>query len=206
MELKIRLTPVLLAAATILTSAFTPTFAATSGFIDVFVDKAAERCSDSVLVIESSWTFTKNDANGEDLVGIIAYDGAGNPLAADWQGSYANQEFIRLTAFGGEYSTGEILSRPLTIDLYDLSTRPVDGQNTTAVRKSILSQSPPLLERRIYDPARDIESCKTVPVLTELRMTDELFSGRKLALGIPMMALLVLVPIRQVQRTQVKET
>lgn len=205
MELKAKRIVRLFAAIMTLSLALSPVHAATSGFIDVFVDKAAGSCKDSVLVIESSWTFTNNDANGEDLVGIMAFDAAGNTLAADWQGSYQDQTFVRLTAFGGEYGGGDLQYRPITIDLYDLSRRPAEGQNTAVVANSILGQSPPLLERFIYDPAADIASCDLIPLMTNVQARNALFSGRQLALGIPMMALLVLVPIRQVQRTQFKQ-
>ncbi len=64
MELITKHTTRLLSAALLLTVAITPASAATSGFIDVFVDESADSCGDSVLVIESSWSFTRNDANG----------------------------------------------------------------------------------------------------------------------------------------------
>ena len=195
----------LVAATVLLTSAFAPVFAATSGFIDVFVDEAAQNCNYSVLVVESTWSYTRDDFEGEDVVGIMVFDGSGNALAADWQGTIHGQKFLRLTAFGGDYSNMEIHSRPITIDLYDLSVKPVDGQNTVAVSDSILSQSAPLLERLVYDPADYIESCNSIPLAANLRAEDELLRNRRLALGIPMTLLLVLVPIVQAKRKQGKE-
>ena len=195
----------LFCAVILLTPVFSPVFAATSGFIDIFVDDAAENCNDSVLVVESTWSFTTDDAGGKDLVGIIVYDGSGSALATDWQGSVADRNFLRLTAFGGQYGKIEIHSRPITIDLYDLSRIPGDGHNTNAARDSILSQSPPLLERLIYDPAEDIASCESIPLAINLQAEDEVLRVRRLALGIPMMLLILLLPIRQVQRNRNKK-
>jgi len=190
----------LLSAAILLTSAITPALAATSGYIDVFVDKAAKSCNNSVMVIESTWSFTNNDVNGTDLVGIVVYDGSGTTLATDWQGTIKGQNFLRLTAFGGEYNRIEINSRPITVDLYDLRQKPFGERNSLTLTNSIFSQSPPLLERMVYDPADDIPSCATVPLAANLEADEEMLRIRRLALGIPMMLLVVVLwPIRQYQ-------
>ena len=141
----IRYSQLLLTAAIFLTSATAPVFAATSGFVDVFVDEAAKNCNDSVMVVESTWSYTTDDNDGKDLVGIVIYDGSGNVLATDWQGTTPGEKFLRLTAIGGKYSHIEINSRPLTVDLYDLQYVPLSGGNSSLDSNAFLAQSPPLL-------------------------------------------------------------
>jgi len=184
-------------------SAFTPVLAATSGYIDVFVDKSAPICNSSTLVVESTWSFTNADVDGKDLVGIVVYDGSGSTLATDWQGVAPGENFLRLTAFGGKYSQIEINSRPITIDLYDLRQLPFGEQGSLTLTNSIFSQSPPLLERMTYDPAEDIPSCSTVPLAANLRADDEVLRIRRLAVGIPIMLLVVMLwPMRQQRRNE----
>ena len=194
----IRYSQLLLTAAIFLTSATAPVFAATSGFVDVFVDEAAKNCNDSVMVVESTWSYTTDDNDGKDLVGIVIYDGSGNVLATDWQGTTPGEKFLRLTAIGGKYSHIEINSRPLTVDLYDLQDVPLSGGNSSLDSNAFLAQSPPLLERMVYDPADDIASCASVPLAANLEAEDIVLHYRRLAIGIPMMLLVVVLwPMRQ---------
>ena len=123
-------------------------------------------CGGSTFEITFGWLATVDDgASGFDVVGMIAYDSSGVPIAADWDGWFVGTSLARVTMFGFGAGINQMTSRPVKIEVYDIVTFPPFGQNTQAIYDDIVAQSAtgPLLIEMIYDPTDDVPDCTNLP-------------------------------------------
>lgn len=135
---------------------------------DVGVDTVGPDCASSGWLISFGWTATTHDfPDTNDGVAMIAYDGNGVAIAADWNGWPVGSTFTEHTPFGAGHGINAITARPITIEVFDLEPGPVLplGENTQAIYDAIVGRAAPLAQRIVYDPAEDIPDCGTLPLI-----------------------------------------
>lgn len=134
----------------------------------VSVNSTDGTCAGTQFLISFGWTATVSDpTDGNDVVGMIAYDPNGVAIAADWNGWSVGTTMTETTPFGAGAGINPLTVRPLTIQMYDIVTFPPFGQNTQAIFDDILAQSAtsPLMMSMVYDPAADVPDCGSLEEL-----------------------------------------
>ncbi len=146
----------------------TPAHAATSNGISVTLYNDGGTCLSSDFDIAWSFTAQYDDVSGDDGVGMIAYDGNGVPIAADWTSAGPPGSATRHTVFGATVSQiNAMTARPLTIVMYDITSYPPGGSNTQAVYDNIVGQGAPVIDQLVFDVASVLPSCDTLPLLQQ---------------------------------------
>jgi hypothetical protein len=123
-------------------------------------------CLDSTWEIYFGWTgVTADFPDGNDGVGMIAFDGNGVPIAADWDGFPPGATLNQTTPFGGGLGINDLTARPVTIQLFDFGVGPYlpFGENTQAIYDDIVARGDPVAAEIVYDPASDDPNCAALP-------------------------------------------
>jgi len=139
-------------------------WSATDPSIEVTVLTPGEGCLDTEFNIAFGWLNETDDISGGDLVAMIAYDGLGVPIAADWSGGTVGTPQVRDTQFGDGLGINDLTARPLTVEVYDVVAEPPGGWNYQELYDFILAQGAPLLLSATYDPADDVAACAELPL------------------------------------------
>ena len=144
-----------------------PTEAATLTTLNFTLTTDNGTCLDSVFTIEFGWLAEISDpTDGNDVVGMIAYDGNGVSIAADWNGWSVGTTASETTPISPADQINAMTARPLTIEVYDIVTFPPFGQNSQAIYDDILAQNAPLLSTLIVDPAAVLATCTSLPYIS----------------------------------------
>lgn len=142
------------------------TNAATNGSLSVALVTDSGVCATSTFQITSSWDGTVDDTGStSDRAGMIAFDANGTPIASDWTAATVGGSTNRLTGFGNGNEINAMTARPLTIQLYDITTSPPGGFNLQTIYDNIVAQGAPLLAEITYDPATDVSDCSSLPLI-----------------------------------------
>jgi len=162
-----RLGVVGLMAALLLVAALPTAQAATLTMLSVTVNSIGATCDTSAFTINFGWLADVSDpVDGNDLVGMIATDAYGVPIAADWNGWAVGNTATETTPFGSGEGINAVTARPITINVYDLTGAfPPYGQNTQAIYDDIAGRGAPLLGQLVYDPADDVPACASLPLI-----------------------------------------
>ena len=132
-------------------------------------------CGGSIFEITVGWTATIADpGDGNDVVGMIAYDSFGVPIAANWNGWRIGDTATVRTDFGDGDGINEMTGRPIKIEVYDIVTFPPFGSNTQAIFDDILAQSAtvPLLIEMVFDPTDLVPDCTNLPEASTVPTLD----------------------------------
>lgn len=144
-------------------------FAATNPSLSISATTIAGTCADSVFTITSEWDAVDSDGINCDVVGVIAYDALGVPVASDWDCTTPPETgYIRPSPFGphggfGESIINNMTARPLTVEMYDLDFEPEGGRNFQAQYDEIANSGAPELLSLTYDPASEVPACASLP-------------------------------------------
>ncbi|MGQ9849468.1 MAG: hypothetical protein ACUVSU_05390 [Aggregatilineaceae bacterium] len=146
--------------------------AATNLTFVVALTTAGQTCATSQWTISFSWTAVTADfPDGSDGVAMIAYDGYGVPISADWNGWTPGNTFTETTSFGNGAGINAMTARPITVEVYDLGVGPFLplGENLQSIYDDVVARAAagaPLVTSAVVDPADAVPDCASLPLVS----------------------------------------